>query len=195
MGRITTDRLPTQTGYDAPGRLLIAGTVVLALGLGAVTASSASFSNDRGDIAQLRPSMVIDRGDAPCPHPSPEHPARPPAMLRSMAGESQGHRDFPRGTAIQSRALETDPAAGARRGPPRDHFRGEESTCPRSSGGSLVRISCADCNAASPDWDPVHDGLPRDRRTFLLDTAIQVHAPASAPAPRRSAPPQPHGVD
>jgi hypothetical protein len=36
----------------------------------------------------------------------------------------------------------------------------------------------------------------RDPRAFLIDSAIQIHAPASAPAPRRrSAPPHPHGVD
>jgi hypothetical protein len=37
---------------------------------------------------------------------------------------------------------------------------------------------------------------PRDPRVFLIDAAIQIHAPASAPAPRRrSEPPHPHGVD
>lgn len=123
MGRITTDRLPTRTGYGAAGRLLVAGTVVLALGLGAVMASPASLPEDRGDLARPRPPVVIDGGDTPFRHPSPEDPARPPAMLRRPAGEAQ------------------------------------------------------------------------DRRAFLLDTAIQVHAPASAPAPRRSAPPHPHGVD
>jgi hypothetical protein len=36
----------------------------------------------------------------------------------------------------------------------------------------------------------------RDPRVFLMDAAIQIHAPASAPAPRRrSAPPHLHGVD
>jgi hypothetical protein len=37
---------------------------------------------------------------------------------------------------------------------------------------------------------------PQNPRTFLMGAAIQVHAPASAPAPRRrSTPPHPHGVD
>jgi hypothetical protein len=36
----------------------------------------------------------------------------------------------------------------------------------------------------------------RDPRAFLMDAAIQIHAPSSAPAPRRrAAPPHPHGVD
>jgi hypothetical protein len=40
-----------------------------------------------------------------------------------------------------------------------------------------------------------HDS-PQDPRAFLIDAAIQIHSPASAPAPqRRSVPPHPHGVD
>jgi hypothetical protein len=195
MGRIANDRLPIRTGYEAAGRLLLAGTVVMALGLGAVMANPASFPSDGDDVAQLRSSMGVDGSDAPCAHPSREDPARPPAMLRRLADESQGHRDVQRGTALQSQAPETTPTPSARPGPPRVLLRGEEGMCLGSARGPLVRIPCVDCNAASPVWTPVQDGLPQDRRAYLLDTAIQVHAPASAPAPRRSAPPQPHGVD
>jgi hypothetical protein len=175
VGRFSTNCLPTRTGYGAAGRLLVASTVVMALGLGAVMASPVSFPNDRGDVAQLRPPMVIDGGDARCPDPSPEDQARPVTMLRRLAGELPDRCDFLWGTAIMS--------------------HGEEGRYPGSASGSLVRIPCADCDAASPVWDPVQDDLAQDRRAFLRDTAIQVHAPASAPAPRRSPPPHPHGVD
>lgn len=44
--------------------------------------------------------------------------------------------------------------------------------------------------------DTEQQDAPRDPRALLIDAAMQIHAPASAPAPRRrSVPPHPHGVD
>ena len=68
----------------------------------------------------------------------------------------------------------------------------------RGSTGSLRSTSLQPQTDATTEVGLAHAGAtasPRDPRTFLIDAAIQVHAPASAPAPRRSAPPHPHGVD
>ena len=45
-----------------------------------------------------------------------------------------------------------------------------------------------------PLWDRIRISSPKDRRAFLLGTAIQVHAPAAAatPGPQSALP---HGVD
>ena len=64
--------------------------------------------------------------------------------------------------------------------------------------GSLWSSSLQPPTDATTEAGVAHIGAtasPRDPRAFLLDTAIQVHAPSSAPAPRRAAPPRPHGVD
>jgi hypothetical protein len=106
MGRITPDRLPTRTGCGAGGRLLGAGTMVMALGLGAIMASPAPFPKDRGDVAELRPPMVIDGGDAQCPDPFPKEPATPPAMLRSLAGKPQ---DAPASAPVPRRSAPPHP--------------------------------------------------------------------------------------
>jgi hypothetical protein len=69
----------------------------------------------------------------------------------------------------------------------------------RDSRGSRWSMSLQPSTIATTEAGIAHVGTkasPRDPRVFLKDAAIQIHAPASAPAPRRrSEPPHPHGVD
>jgi hypothetical protein len=65
-----------------------------------------------------------------------------------------------------------------------------------SDGGDALFLDSAPEHPARPSAMLHHlAGESLDRRAFLIDTAIRIHAPASAPAPRRSAAPHPHGVD
>ena len=148
---------PTLTGRRVPNRLLVVAIVAITLGLGAVMASLASFASDRGDAAQPRPPMVIDRSHAPRLSPSRDGPVWPPADEVNPAALLWGST-----SSLWSSSLQ----------PPTD----------ATTEAGLAHVGTA---ASS-----------RDPRAFLMDAAIQIHAPASAPAPRRrSAPPHPHGVD
>ena len=69
----------------------------------------------------------------------------------------------------------------------------------RGSTGNQCNSSHQPATAATAEAGSGHSGATasaRDLRELLIDTSIQIHAPSSAPAPRRrSPPPRPHGVD
>jgi len=83
---------------------------------------------------------------------------------------------------------------------PRPALSGAQDT---STGFRRGRTGRLGSSSLQPPTDATESGLAhvgttassRDPRAFLIDAAIQIHAPSSAAPRRRSAPPHPHGVD
>lgn len=104
--------------------------------------------------------------------------------------------DAPRVAMVRDRALAMEPS-GPADDPPRS------PTMPRAVGGESVAVALPRTSATGPWrsplypqngvtlWDRIRVSSQRDRRAFLLGTAIQMHAPAiaSTPGPRVDLPP------
>jgi hypothetical protein len=114
------------------------------------------------------------------------------------------------GDPAQDRPPEVDAGDRTLQGGPRgsDHERAQPPAQPRNVAGAPAPVSFGRASATSPWvsslypqngvtlWDRIRVSSQRDRRAFLLGTAIQAHARATAATPGpRFALPRPHGMD
>ena len=126
-------------------------------------------------------------------------------VMASMApsAETPGDpaQDRPSVTVDGDRTLEVAPRVS-------DHGRAQPPAQPRKVAGAPAPASLGRASATGPWvsslypqngvtlWDRIRVSSQRDRRAFLLGTAIQAHARATAATPGpRVAHPRPHGID
>jgi hypothetical protein len=123
------------------------------------------------------------------------------ALMASLAPAASDHSDVPRPWPPmgidRSDALLSDPSGDET---VRSPAGGDTPAALQpASRGSRWRSALQPSMDATTEAGLAHVGTtasPHNPRAFLMDAAIQIHAPAFAPAPRRqSAPPHPHGVD
>ena len=150
--RPSADRRPAGRGAVDP--LLVFGTLALAVGLAAMTASLTLVPGERWDDASERqPKVVIQVGT---PRPPLHAASNAPARLAAPHGSPMDQAVAPAWAVL-----------------PDGHGSGQ-SASPLYPQNNVTL------------WDRLRVSSKRDRRAFLLATAIQLHAPeaAATPGPR-----------
>ena len=141
--------------------------------------AAATMALGLGATLASRAPLPVDRGGVS----SPQSPTVIDRGVVVGSGSSHDHLVQPATSVVAPATL---PAVGAasRRSSPLQTPTGATAT---EVGRVTVGVTAR--NRAG-------QGLPQDSRTFLMQAAIFIHAPSSAPVTwRRSPPPHPHGVD